>query len=384
MNAGARAAQLISQISKDFFITAAQAAVQKAPMDPESEVSTPVVAAKSDDDNSDDEAAGTAGGGEDEIYEVDRILQTKMQGRTRMFLVRWKNYGPEADSWEPKSMLMDGASEAVNEFMEEYEKEKAAKKKVGGKKRGRPPGGGSIRESSRSLSKVDDERDPPTPDSSESEDEDDDEGGYGSKRKRGRKSKKDKSKKSKGLSVSETRSVIPPPQRYTAAVNRQTPWFMDSSSDSDSEKQEKQPSPTISNISTPSTAANGQIPQKIRIKTPAPATPVTPVTPIENNLSCNMDSESKEEKKHKKEKHKKKHKRKLVFEGVFKRNPGDVLSFVAKSAEGDGEPLILSHEEAIETDSRSLARFLIEKIEFKSDGSVVVNGGSSSSRSRHS
>lgn len=100
-------------------------------MDPESEVSTPVVPAKSEEDNSDDEAAGTAGGGDDEIYEVDHILQTKMQGRTRMFLVRWKNYGPEADSWEPKSMLMDGASEAVKDFMEEYEKKKAAKKKAG-------------------------------------------------------------------------------------------------------------------------------------------------------------------------------------------------------------------------------------------------------------
>ncbi|KAE9551546.1 hypothetical protein FO519_005239 [Halicephalobus sp. NKZ332] len=174
MNAGARAAQLVSQVSKDFFITAAQAAVQKPSMDQESEFSTPTFPAKCDDENSDDEAAGTAGGGDDEIYEVDRILQTKMQGRTRMFLVRWKNYGPEADSWEPMDMLKEGASEAVNEFMVQYEKDKATKKKTGAKKRGRPPGNNSRKESSQSLGKTDDDPEPPSQESSESEDEDGD------------------------------------------------------------------------------------------------------------------------------------------------------------------------------------------------------------------
>lgn len=67
---------------------------------------------------------------EDEIYEVDRILQTKMHGRKRMFLVRWKNYGEEADSWEPEDLLLDGAEETVKEFMLKYEEEKQTKKKV--------------------------------------------------------------------------------------------------------------------------------------------------------------------------------------------------------------------------------------------------------------
>lgn len=139
---------------------------------------------------------------------------------------------------------------------------------------------------------------------------------------------------------------------------------MDSSSDSDSEKQEKQPSPAVSNISTPSTATNGQPSQKIRIKTPPPATSVTPITPItsvENNLPCNVDSESKEEKKHKKEKHKKKHKRKLIFEGVFKKSPGDTLSFVAKSAEGDGESIILSPEGGLTRLKYSLVNLIFQK-----------------------
>lgn len=37
-----------------------------------------------------------------------------------MFLVRWKGYGPEADSWEPEDILMEDASEVVQEFMEQF------------------------------------------------------------------------------------------------------------------------------------------------------------------------------------------------------------------------------------------------------------------------
>jgi hypothetical protein len=37
----------------------------------------------------------------EEEYEVDSILAHRGSGRGRAFLVRWKGYGPEHDTWEP-------------------------------------------------------------------------------------------------------------------------------------------------------------------------------------------------------------------------------------------------------------------------------------------
>ena len=41
------------------------------------------------------------------VFEVDRIVDHRGQGRTREYLVRWKNYPPEADTWEPVSHFND-------------------------------------------------------------------------------------------------------------------------------------------------------------------------------------------------------------------------------------------------------------------------------------
>jgi hypothetical protein len=43
--------------------------------------------------------------GEDE-YEVAEILNRRGKGRLERFLVRWKNFGPEHDTWEPRSHLV--------------------------------------------------------------------------------------------------------------------------------------------------------------------------------------------------------------------------------------------------------------------------------------
>ncbi|GAW09794.1 reverse transcriptase-RNase H-integrase [Lentinula edodes] len=40
-------------------------------------------------------------------WEVDCILDERKVGRGRRYLVRWKGFGPESDSWEPGRSLQD-------------------------------------------------------------------------------------------------------------------------------------------------------------------------------------------------------------------------------------------------------------------------------------
>ena len=48
-------------------------------------------------------------------YEVEKILQRRKVGRSYQYLVRWKGYGREDDTWEPLSNLTK-AKELVDEF----------------------------------------------------------------------------------------------------------------------------------------------------------------------------------------------------------------------------------------------------------------------------
>ncbi|KAL3284715.1 hypothetical protein HHI36_018863 [Cryptolaemus montrouzieri] len=47
-------------------------------------------------------------------YEVDKIIDEKMVRGVRHYLIRWKGYGPEGDTWEPESTL--NCPEAMEEF----------------------------------------------------------------------------------------------------------------------------------------------------------------------------------------------------------------------------------------------------------------------------
>ena len=54
----------------------------------------------------------------EEEYEVDHIVRHKRNNRGQwLFLIRWKGYGPEDDSWEPASNLKHS-----KESLEEYKR----------------------------------------------------------------------------------------------------------------------------------------------------------------------------------------------------------------------------------------------------------------------
>lgn len=42
---------------------------------------------------------------DDDHYEVEKILNHKLQKKKRFFLVRWAGFGPDADTWEPEANL---------------------------------------------------------------------------------------------------------------------------------------------------------------------------------------------------------------------------------------------------------------------------------------
>ena len=55
----------------------------------------------------------------DEEYEVEEILNSKMDRRQLKYLVRWKGYSPAHDSWEPAEAL-GNAAEKVEQFHKDH------------------------------------------------------------------------------------------------------------------------------------------------------------------------------------------------------------------------------------------------------------------------
>ncbi|KAL3226050.1 hypothetical protein MRX96_025268 [Rhipicephalus microplus] len=62
---------------------------------------------------------------ESEVYEVERILKyrTRRQGKRKIgeYLIRWKNFGPSEDTWEPRKNLV-GCEALLKEFEENLAK----------------------------------------------------------------------------------------------------------------------------------------------------------------------------------------------------------------------------------------------------------------------
>ena len=53
-----------------------------------------------------------------EEFEVDRIIDHQRRGRGFRFLVRWKGYGPEDDTWLPGAQCRDLA--ALDSYCNEH------------------------------------------------------------------------------------------------------------------------------------------------------------------------------------------------------------------------------------------------------------------------
>lgn len=51
-------------------------------------------------------------------FEVEDILQSREDDGVRLFLVKWKGYPPDNNTWEPESNLTN-ASDAICKFWEE-------------------------------------------------------------------------------------------------------------------------------------------------------------------------------------------------------------------------------------------------------------------------
>ena len=56
----------------------------------------------------------------DEIYEVEVIRKSKKVQTKVYYLVSWKDYGPDEDTWEPVENLVGGGEDAVREFHETH------------------------------------------------------------------------------------------------------------------------------------------------------------------------------------------------------------------------------------------------------------------------
>ena len=55
----------------------------------------------------------------DDIWEVEKVLATKVRRKKVQYLIRWKGFGPDEDTWEPWENIEDGGVETVQDFHED-------------------------------------------------------------------------------------------------------------------------------------------------------------------------------------------------------------------------------------------------------------------------
>ena len=51
----------------------------------------------------------------DQVYEIERIVAARGRGRGLRYLVAWKGYPPEENTWEPRSALVN-AQDVLADF----------------------------------------------------------------------------------------------------------------------------------------------------------------------------------------------------------------------------------------------------------------------------
>ena len=58
---------------------------------------------------------------EEDLYELEDVLDSKVERRVVKYLVRWEGYGPDDTTWEPWSnMVSEFAKNKVREFHRRY------------------------------------------------------------------------------------------------------------------------------------------------------------------------------------------------------------------------------------------------------------------------
>jgi hypothetical protein len=55
----------------------------------------------------------------EEEYEVEKILNSRKVGRQLQYLIHWKGYGPEEDTWQPKADVAN-TPELVRRFHQQH------------------------------------------------------------------------------------------------------------------------------------------------------------------------------------------------------------------------------------------------------------------------
>lgn len=122
-------------------------------------------AAKKDADNDAAEGDEEEDGGEEEEeeeYEVQDIVDHKVVKGKTQYLIRWKGWGPDGDTWEPEGTL--SCPDIVTKYLEKQKNTKGAKKtspkKANAKgKRGRPSAGAPGGRGRPKKAKVDEDED---------------------------------------------------------------------------------------------------------------------------------------------------------------------------------------------------------------------------------
>jgi len=63
-------------------------------------------------------------------YEIESILKHRKSRNRIQYLVKWKDYGPQFNSWEPEETLLENAAEIINEYKQRIAGTALPKKKA--------------------------------------------------------------------------------------------------------------------------------------------------------------------------------------------------------------------------------------------------------------
>ncbi|KAI1715974.1 chromo (CHRromatin organization MOdifier) domain-containing protein [Ditylenchus destructor] len=318
-----------------------------------------------------------------EIYEVERILDMKMVRNKRKFLIRWKGYGEDEDSWEPQENL-DGANEIVATYLKELDnKPKTPKAKATPKSSGRS--------SKRSQSTFRPEKDEKEEESDEESDKSDDEFQEEPSKKKSKKGPHTPKKTDSKDSSTKTQLEKAVDRRKNLSSNLR--WIAESSDESDQDdvvevEEQTNKTPDIHPDSstdlkatetnktvTDSQESSGSLKLKITVNNDNPALE----NGAENGKSVDEEVKTKKNKKTKKQnrdespqKPSETTKSTVCFNGMYMDDRDKTIRYVGinqKTKEVQNYTLA----EAYMADGWSLVRFFSNKVSFVPSGETTIS-----------